>query len=140
MCLSRWLIIALFSVVAGDLPKVATQLRGQHLEITTVAEAGFMNVRNPGSTHFETDSAQWSGYIKDQLHWISTKAGFTYTLHLPSGQGASCSGGKKDMTKPYTSQNFMYDYKCGQEDVWENRTHAYYGMYYINTSSLLSPA
>ena len=61
---------------------------------------------------------------------ISNKAGFTYTLHLPSGMGSKCTNPMTSANKPYHSSTWASQYTCGEQGVDENRTHAYWGMYY----------
>ena len=64
-------------------------LRGVHLEITTVHNSAAMNM-------FDSDGGllpwqEWRGFQRDVIDWVAAKAGFTYTLHLPSGEGEACA-------------------------------------------------
>ena len=114
---------------ATQLPPEATQLAGEHLHITTVEEAGSMDVHAPDGT-FYSDPSDWTGFLVEQIDWISKQAGFTYTLHLPSGMGPECTNEVTSANKPYRSSKWANEYKCGEQDVDENRTHAYWGMYF----------
>ena len=88
-----------------------------------------MDVHAPDGT-FYSDPSDWTGFLVEQIDWISKQAGFTYTLHLPSGMGPECTNEVTSANKPYRSSKWANEYKCGEQDVDENRTHAYWGMYF----------
>jgi hypothetical protein len=106
-----------------------TQLTGTHLHITTVETGGAVDLFAPDGTFYE-DPSDWTGFVIDQIEWISNKAGFTYTLQLPSGMGSLCKNAVTSANKPYHSSTWASQYTCGEQDVDENRTHMYWGMYY----------
>ena len=77
-------------------------LSGQHFDFTVIHEPPYVDVG--ASDGMILDKAQWKGYILDMIAIVATKAGFTYELFLPSGNGPSCSG---------TSQlAWSMQYKC----------------------------
>ena len=77
-------------------------LSGQSFKFTVVHEPPYVDVG--ASDGLVLDKTQWKGYIPDMIAMIATKAGFSYELFLPSGQGPSCSG---------TSQlDWSMQYKC----------------------------
>ncbi|GMH48599.1 hypothetical protein TrVE_jg14473 [Triparma verrucosa] len=123
------------------LPRTARLLEGKHIHITTVEESGKMEMHD-SSGEWREDSSKWEGFLVDQIKWISEKAGFTYTLHAPSGLGASCNpapgtiyGTNNDtfpVLKPFKNETWHTQYLCAEEDVHTlNFTDVYWGMFYI---------
>ncbi len=133
MTLSKQLFVFVSALLASEvvatLPIEATQLTGQHLHITTVEASGAMDIRSADGTYYSSPE-DWSGFLVDQIEWISSKAGFTYSLHLPSGMSPACKDRVTSATKPYLSSTWSTQYKCGEQDVDFNRTDMYWGLYY----------
>jgi hypothetical protein len=79
--------------------------------------------------------SEWTGFQRDVIEEVSRRAGFTYTLHSPSGDGPSCARNEDDSKKE--PKDYAGAYKCGEEDVYNlTRTHAYWAQYYITPSRL----
>ena len=111
-------------------------LSGLHLHVTAIFDPAFVNnLRNPNDSLSANGSAsavandmllpqaKWDGFVMDMFEWLAAHAGFTYTLHTPSGLGADCVNNSGAM--PFVGQ-----YKCGQNDVIElNITDVYLGMF-----------
>ncbi|KAJ1458308.1 hypothetical protein M885DRAFT_562049 [Pelagophyceae sp. CCMP2097] len=106
-------------------------MRGTHLRITVVHDPNFVNLHNGTAI---LPRKQWFGFIIDQIKLISDKAGFSYTLHAPSGFGKTCVGN--------TSLEWATQYDCAIEDVIRlNRTDVYWSIFYARTlvSSMTTP-
>ena len=112
-------------LMMGLLPStmaVLTTLTGKHFNFTVVHDPPYMDVGYNDGVLLE--ESEWKGYIVDMIKMVSNKAGFTYSLQTPSGDGSSCSGS--------TAVDFVTQYVCGQEDVLQlNKTQAYWSMYYM---------
>jgi hypothetical protein len=68
------------------------------------------------------------------IAWVAEHAGFTYSLHSPSGDGESCVPSSSGMSTPET---FAAQFNCGADDVYElNRTDVYWSGYYISPPRL----
>ena len=50
-------------------------------------QSNFMNMQQDKSTLRLAPPSQWDGFIVDMIEWVSERAGFTYSLHSPSGIG-----------------------------------------------------
>eukprot|EP00966_Prymnesium_polylepis_P166623 3851681-Prymnesium_polylepis.1 len=76
----------------------------------------------------------WQGFYVDVIDWVATRAGFTYELHSPSGEGPACVAAHNKERSP---QQFATQYNCGAEDVnLLNRTHVYWSDYYVTSGRL----
>ena len=85
-------------------------LSGQHFNFTLIHEPPYVDVG--ASDGMILDKAQWKGYIPDMIAVIATKAGFTYELFLPSGNGPSCSGTSQlAWSMQYKCKHISYVYK-----------------------------
>ena len=77
----------------------------------------------------------WTGFQRDVIDQVATAAGFTYTLHPPSGDGPNCArnaNGSKNAPHSYAGA-----YLCGEQDVTNlTRTHVYWGQFYITPNRL----
>ena len=71
--------------------------------------------------------------IVDMIEWVSSKAGFTYTLSSPMGQGPNC---KHSEDPSATSSQYAVQYNCGSDDVTAGRTDMYWALYYITPGRL----
>jgi hypothetical protein len=77
-------------------------LSGQSFQFTVIHDPPYVDVGASDGTIL--DKAQWKGYVPDMIDIIATKAGFSYELFLPSGQGPSCSGNSQ--------LDWSMQYKC----------------------------
>ena len=96
-----------------------------------LAKPGKMDMHNSSRAWLE-NSNKWSGFLVDQIKWISENAGFTYTLHAPSGLGGSCvnqtNNDTSQILKPYNKETWHTQYLCAEEDVHTlNLTDVYWG-------------
>jgi hypothetical protein len=99
-----------------------------HLHITTVHDSVAMNMGLTADGMLPW--TEWTGFQRDVIDWVATHAGFTYTLHSPSGDGPACPR-KKDGSKLLLHQ-YAGNYNCGGDDVYtNNQTHVYWAQYYI---------
>ena len=60
-------------------------LKGEHFNITMIHALGYVDMGYDGNSIKAPE--EWSGMIPAMIAWISRKAGFTYTLSSPSGEG-----------------------------------------------------
>ena len=108
--------------IFGRVRSAPTTLGG-HYNFTIIHEPPYVDVGI--SDGIILPKEQWKGYIVDMIRIIARKAGFSYTLFLPSGHGSSCPSGATDM-------ELSTSYLCGQQDTLElNMTHAYWSQYYV---------
>mmetsp|Transcript_27835 Transcript_27835/g.88423 ORF Transcript_27835/g.88423 Transcript_27835/m.88423 type:complete len:814 (+) Transcript_27835:163-2604(+) len=110
-------------------------LTGMHLEITAIHATDFLDMGYDDESRTDlNDPEEWQGFLIDVLKWLQEKAGFTYTLKAPSGEGENCDVGDFNTTKDYAVQ-----YNCGSDDVFSlNKSHVYLGMYYMTAARLAS--
>ena len=101
-----------------------TSMSGYHLNFTVIHEPPYVDCGlNDGVI---LPKSQWSGYMVDMISQISNRAGFTYELFLPSGNGANCF---------LDGSSNANNYGCGQNDAISlNSTDAYWSLYYITTA------
>ena len=86
-------------------------LSGQSFKFTVIHEPPYVDVGASDGTIL--DKTQWKGYIPDMIAMIATKAGFSYELFLPSGQGPSCSGTSQlDWSMQYKCKFFIFMIHC----------------------------
>ena len=66
------------------------------------------------------------GFVVDMLEWVAQRAGFTYTLHAPTGNGSHC----KASAGVTSLDQYAGQYNCGQDDVTElGLTDVYWGAF-----------
>jgi hypothetical protein len=108
-------------------------LSGIHLHITAVHDDQGMNM-------FAHDGRmlpwmEWRGFQRDVIDWVAARAGFTYTLHSPSGNGPACSR-QADNSK-FPIERYTGQYNCAGEDMNAyNYTHVFWAMAYITPPRL----
>lgn len=125
--LSLFTIIILFNFSSS----FETNMNGYHLNITVVHEPPYVDVGlNDGTL---LPKSYWSGYMIDMIRQLSTRAGFTYELFLPSGNGPSCTtNNPKNLERNVLNAR---NYVCGQEDSLSlNISDAYWSLYYVTTA------
>jgi hypothetical protein len=61
------------------------RLPSVHLHITTINNVGFADMID-GNGAFKPQM-EWDGLMPDMIKWVARHAGFTYTLHSPTGEG-----------------------------------------------------
>lgn len=77
--------------------------------------------------------SNWDGFIPKLIELVADRAGFTYSLYLPSGLGGGiCSQpeGRQSL------KNLTSSYGCGQRDTFENRTQMFFSLYYVTADRL----
>ena len=112
----------------------AGNLSGVHLLITTIHSAQGMNMGYDMDTNHLVPSEDWNGFFADVIEWVAHRAGFTYELFSPSGDGQACVQAEG---KPFAPKTFATQYNCGADDIYTlNRTHVYWAGYYISPSRL----
>jgi hypothetical protein len=110
-------------------------LSGQTLRITMIHEPGFVDMLGPDG--FVKPTAEWGGFLVDLLARIASEAGFTYTLHSPSGsnlEGGLCA--PTNLTGPARQAFYATQYNCGQRDTEIGNSDVYWGMYYITSGRI----
>jgi hypothetical protein len=121
---------------AASAPLSRGNLTGRHLRITMIhAENGAnMGVGDPGGGSGLRPWQQWTGFFVDQIEWISQRAGFTYELRSPSGDGAQCI---RPNGAPHEARTYSGQFNCGANDVQDlNYTDVYWSGYYISPARL----
>lgn len=94
-----------------------------HYNFTVIHEPPYVDLGVSDGSLLPKD--QWKGYIIDMIKIISQKAGFTYELFIPSGNGVSCPAGATDMERSNM-------YLCGQQDTLDlNLTNAYWSQFFV---------
>ena len=113
----------------------AGDMTGVHLHITAVHDDQGMGMFAHNGSMLPW--MEWRGFQRDVIDWVAARAGFTYTLHSPSGDGPACSrqvDGSKFPIEQYSSQ-----YNCAGDDVAVNNyTHAVWAMAYITPGRLVA--
>jgi hypothetical protein len=129
------LLAAAQSPAAEANTAVATKdlARGKSLRITMIHEPGFINMK--GEDGLVKPTSQWSGFLVDLLRRVSTEAGFTYTLHSPSGNGGALCA-PTNLTGPARQAFYATQYNCGQADTETQETDVYWGMYYMTNGRI----
>jgi ABC-type amino acid transport substrate-binding protein len=150
-----WLATSMLMMVAAVAPPLTQcdenctdmamkgDIQGAHLHITMIHATDFVDMVDknaaavPLPNAMLNDPEDWTGFHIDLLKWVAERAGFTYTLYPPSGNGSHCSIATDGSDPVEYSYQYAVQYNCGQDDVIENnRTHVYWSMYYITPPRL----
>eukprot|EP01047_Picozoa_sp_COSAG01_P047529 COSAG01_NODE_4550_length_4932_cov_2.492862_1_plen_187_part_00 len=110
------------AATAAEAVAVKDLVRGKSLRITMIQEPGFINML--GADGFVKPTSQWSGFLVDLLRRVSTEAGFSYTLHSPSGNGGALCA-QTNLTGKARQAFYSTQYNCGQADTETAHTDLY---------------
>ena len=108
-------------------------LKGKHYNITSIHAEGYVGMGYEGPDTALLPSDEWEGMVIDMIAWVARKAGFTYTLAPPTGQGSNC---KHSDDSTATSSQYAVQYNCGSDDVTAGRSDMYWALYYITPGRL----
>jgi hypothetical protein len=89
-------------------------LSGLHLRITVIHHSLATNTGYDDPALIAKNelrpSSEWTGFWVDMIDWVAMRGGFTYSLHVPSGNGTDCvlPPGEVHGPRAYASQ-----FNCG---------------------------
>jgi hypothetical protein len=110
-----------FVSLASAQTEAGPNLGGQKFKITVVAENGFVNIKDDGSSLTQPIAADaLSGYIIDMIESVSRpeRANFSYEIYTPSGYGSLCAPQlAADASEGAYSKDYYSEYRCGESDV-----------------------
>ena len=107
-------------LVIGSAVARLTDLTGNHYKFTVIHDPPYMDVGY--SNGVLLDQELFTGYIPDMIRMVANKAGFTYDMMTPTGDGSNCVPGDSGLL------DFAVQYGCGQQDTLDvnlNHTQAY---------------